>query len=727
MKKKASLYTLALSIILSLVVGSINGSSVVSSTSSIQDSKNHLSQKTDIRTYLEDLDRYIILPTENSYLTPSHVLDLENDGILETIVVADMEGITGEIIYLIRNQQIVSSWTLELYWEMRDIEILGKYYLNSGNDLRILFRYTHTVVDEDVTSIFAITEDGDLDPAFRIDLDGSFVQGTILHDLNEDGEKEFVLMHTDGIVYYMDHSGQNITNWPKTLNETNDFIPLVVDDINDDGELDIISLSEQGQIHAWNLNGTDISGFPLQIPLHFKDSLAEHFRQMPIIADLDNNGTKELVAASDVMYLYVMSLDPQKNQSWEIIMPEGALMTTQGVVNDIDNDGLLEIIQLLPRSIAVFKFDGELEEVFSHMYSSIGYFGSPAIADLDRDNKAEIVIHNNQYLRILEDDGEIKKQLSRPLYAQDRKPPLIYDIDNDKEVEIVHLTQSGVMFIEETNDFGYAPWIYTLGSSANTFNIDSDNDGLWDYEEESIGTDKFNSDTDSDTASDGNEVNRYLLDPLFSDISLDTDLDGLTNIEEADIYFTDPKNPDTDFDSLEDFEEINTYFTDPLSADSDEDGLSDDYEILYDSLDPNDPTDALDDFDNDNLHSIDERSWGTNPENPDTDEDGLLDGDEVFKYFTNPLEVDQDADYDGDGLTNVEEVDIYNTNPSLPDSDSDGYDDGEEIRRGSDPLDENSIPTDRTNFSQFYLIGYILTGLVYVIVLRNRKRNLSEQ
>ncbi|MDO6493124.1 hypothetical protein Q4515_17175, partial [Cellulophaga sp. 2_MG-2023] len=80
------------------------------------------------------------------------------------------------------------------------------------------------------------------------------------------------------------------------------------------------------------------------------------------------------------------------------------------------------------------------------------------------------------------------------------------------------------------------------------FNPDSDNDGLLDGEEITLGTDPNNPDTDGDTILDGQEVtdNTNPLDDCDSinGVSLDDtdcDMDGLTNAQEADLG-TDPFN-----------------------------------------------------------------------------------------------------------------------------------------------------------------------------------------
>src|SRR5262245_42089546 len=84
------------------------------------------------------------------------------------------------------------------------------------------------------------------------------------------------------------------------------------------------------------------------------------------------------------------------------------------------------------------------------------------------------------------------------------------------------------------------------------------------------------------------------------------------------------------------------------SGDSDGDGIPDDVEIAN-GLDPNNPVDGLDDFDQDGLTNREElMQFGTNPRNPDTDGDTLRDGEEGG-YHTDPLLFDTDGDGFSDG------------------------------------------------------------------------------
>lgn len=119
--------------------------------------------------------------------------------------------------------------------------------------------------------------------------------------------------------------------------------------------------------------------------------------------------------------------------------------------------------------------------------------------------------------------------------------------------------------------------------------------------------------------------------------------------------------------------------------DSDGDGLPDAYED-DNGLDKNDPADASEDLDGDNLDNLAEFAEGTDPQSRDTDEDGLNDDEEIV-VGTDPL----NSDSDGDGALDGIEFSV-GSDPLLVDSDGDGFGDGRELEEGSDPLDPFSIP-----------------------------------
>ncbi len=220
--------------------------------------------------------------------------------------------------------------------------------------------------------------------------------------------------------------------------------------------------------------------------------------------------------------------------------------------------------------------------------------------------------------------------------------------------------------------------------------VDSDNDGLTDQEEATHQTNPQNRDSDNDSLSDGDEVNLHNTDPLKND----TDADGISDSEEID-RGTNPLKQDTDNDGLHDGDEISRG-TNPLVRDSDSDGLSDGNEITRgtDPLEQDTDADGLldaeeidfgtnpltDDTDLDGLSDIDElQTYSTDPTNPDSDGDTLKDQDELQIHFTDPLL----ADSDNDGLTDDAEILTYNSNPNAWDTDGDGTSDATEAAEGT--------------------------------------------
>lgn len=257
---------------------------------------------------------------------------------------------------------------------------------------------------------------------------------------------------------------------------------------------------------------------------------------------------------------------------------------------------------------------------------------------------------------------------------------------------------------------------------------DSDSDGLPDVDEDQNGncivdggeTDSYNADTDGDGIKDGIEM-QYGLDPTRKD----TDYDGLYDMEEdlngdgrVQTGETDPNDSDTDDDGIADgtdacplTKSMGENGTDTcenecysgvipsIRKDSDQDGIADRNEDADNDcfVDPSE-TDAYNsDSDGDGLgDGIEDANTNgvrdegeTDPTVSDTDNDGIVDGAEdvnqngIYDYGElSPLS----GDTDGDGIPdNLEDKNLNGkwdtdseTSGFLKDSDYDGLDDGVE-------------------------------------------------
>lgn len=225
---------------------------------------------------------------------------------------------------------------------------------------------------------------------------------------------------------------------------------------------------------------------------------------------------------------------------------------------------------------------------------------------------------------------------------------------------------------------------------ASDANIDSDGDGI-------LNIDEFNndpqlpagnSDADSDGLSDGEEVDGLLNTfgtPVTNLLTDGVSLGAATNPFEA----------DSDSDGINDLDEvegsINIDFsneaTNPNSDDTDDDEISDNNEISF-MLDPNDGTGdngGAGDPDDDLVSNAEEVTAGTSPFLADTDDDGVNDRVEIDTEGLLPLDPDTDNDKILDGEEIIAGEDGFITNPLSLDSDADGVPDPYEIMEGVDP------------------------------------------
>lgn len=134
------------------------------------------------------------------------------------------------------------------------------------------------------------------------------------------------------------------------------------------------------------------------------------------------------------------------------------------------------------------------------------------------------------------------------------------------------------------DDFPLGVYVGKVSDSRGGFGqIDSDGDGLSDYDEFVSGTNPVQTDSDGDGIPDGWEE-RNGTDPLNPDDSLTSVVGDRLNNYQKFTLGVNPKTTDTDGDGVSDFDEVYIYGTDPLKPDS----VSSDSKGIHYSYDKND-------------------------------------------------------------------------------------------------------------------------------------------
>jgi subtilisin family serine protease len=129
--------------------------------------------------------------------------------------------------------------------------------------------------------------------------------------------------------------------WPKYLGYTDVFSPIIAD-LDGDGTNEIIANTLQtGMIYAWRHDGSSLPGWPVQVGEQIRASLA--------IADLTGDGKQEivvgnmnLVVGTPTNSIFALRYDGTSLPGWPIQIGGQVLVTP--AIGDLDGDGELEIV-----------------------------------------------------------------------------------------------------------------------------------------------------------------------------------------------------------------------------------------------------------------------------------------------------------------------------------------------------------------------------------------------
>jgi hypothetical protein len=219
-------------------------------------------------------------------------------------------------------------------------------------------------------------------------------------------------------------------------------------DIDMDGRLELLVGTDLGTLYAFNHDGTglpDSTGLLFTVP---PGNLTAAIWGTLAVADLDDNGTKEIAFASWNDSLYV--IDP----SGSVVpgFPRGATDDFRGgvVAGDLDDDGTLEVLAgSFDGGIWAFDHDGSdylPGGVIDTLPARIA--GGIALGNVDADPELEIFVgcldgklyaYNHDGSSLLPGQGGVFADLPLGPGVNDgiTATPIIVDVDGDGDVEIL--------------------------------------------------------------------------------------------------------------------------------------------------------------------------------------------------------------------------------------------------------------------------------------------------
>jgi hypothetical protein len=254
--------------------------------------------------------------------------------------------------------------------------------------------------------------DQDMLPGFPRQLAGDGESSPLFADLNGDNRNELVFATADGIVHAMRPDGSELPGWPVHGDQlplhtggrafTSGEVPrsasgaflasLAAADLDGDGHPEVVGADFEGRIYAWNGGGhllwkregdPNFSGRPLRPFENVRNgprARTQHgFLGSPVIADLDSDGRPEVIAAGMDRHVYAFH-----GGDGSTVGGFPVLVVDRSKVQAID-----------PTTHALtWRSDSGAD------LNQGAIVDTPAVADLDGDGKAEIVVGTNEEYRV---------------------------------------------------------------------------------------------------------------------------------------------------------------------------------------------------------------------------------------------------------------------------------------------------------------------------------------
>jgi len=184
--------------------------------------------------------------------------------------------------------------------------------------------------------LFVYRHDGTLLSGFPVTLGstGNWNSSVTFADLFHDGTLDLIVTVQSGLVAAYNSAGQVLSGWPKNLASAPS--PPAIADLDQDGFPEILIGTQDGMLRVLDRNGNARAGWP-------KAQTSRVYT--PAVADLDNDGSPEIVAVEANCKLSAWNADGSIR--YDLGFPVQLSATSGGgppLIADVDANGTLEII-----------------------------------------------------------------------------------------------------------------------------------------------------------------------------------------------------------------------------------------------------------------------------------------------------------------------------------------------------------------------------------------------
>jgi hypothetical protein len=298
----------------------------------------------------------------------------------------------------------------------------------------------------DSMMVIVFDKEGNVKPGWPQPTLTSVWSSAAVGDVDGVGDKEIVFGSNGNQVYAFHADGTELLdgdNNPatvgvfRTVGNSFNFSTPAIADLDNDGVKDIIYGSSDGFLYAWHADSTNVPGFPVNLHGAITASPAVGYLDGPSDTQLD------IVVPTATDSLFVLGANGARRAGYpKNIEFSGTSKVPSPALADMNNDGFLDIVVASTGGgIYVYQHNGFfLVPWLNARYSAMTSYSSessPVVADINGDGKPDVVMGDEEKNLAALSNGTMLPGFPIVLNGEVRGTPGLCDCDGDGMSEIV--------------------------------------------------------------------------------------------------------------------------------------------------------------------------------------------------------------------------------------------------------------------------------------------------